>query len=153
MDEETPITEITDIATDAASIFAKLRRQSNLIKVLTKNTANASRLETDLMHDPALHAGINHHMTCWQKELNSLESEFLTKHLTPTQSSQTPKNKKNEKPFEFPPKRLTAKLIPQLENNKANPFVDNNKFQNLETDQDDGQDMAKASAMPYTLRT
>ncbi|GBM18546.1 hypothetical protein AVEN_47939-1 [Araneus ventricosus] len=75
MDEETPITEITDIATDDAATCAKLRRQTNLIKELTTNITNASRLEIDLMHDPDIHAGLIENMAHWQKELNSLESE------------------------------------------------------------------------------
>ncbi|GBN72112.1 hypothetical protein AVEN_254582-1 [Araneus ventricosus] len=164
MDEEALITEITD---DAA-ICAKLRRQTNLIKELTNNFTNASLLDIDLMRELATHAVLIQNMTHWQKELNSLESEVsklccrvvncahhksnLSKKefrrplssvsdetSNSTQSSKTPKNQ-NEKTFKFPSKRLTAKSITQLENNKTNPSIDANKFQNLETDKDDCKD-------------
>ncbi|GBO25137.1 hypothetical protein AVEN_12511-1 [Araneus ventricosus] len=176
MDEEALITEITD---DAA-ICAKLRRQTNLIKELTNNFTNAYLLDIDLMHELATHARLIQNMTHWQKELNSLESE-VSKLCCPvvncahhkstpskkqskrplssvfdetsnsTQYSKTPKNQ-NEKTFKFPSKRLTAKSIPQLENNKTNPSIDANKFQNLETDKDDAGENTKFPASPIMLR-
>ncbi|GBN28897.1 hypothetical protein AVEN_190052-1 [Araneus ventricosus] len=119
-------------------------RQSNLIKELVNNITNASRLEIDLMHDPATHAGLVQNMTHWQKELEPLKSEVIS---NITQSFKTPKNQ-SQKPFEFQSKRLTAKSITQLEKRKANPFVDTNKFQNIETDKDESPEIPTPPIIP-----